>query len=50
MCTKLLSMRELQEGARGILCIVEAIDNRIKDLTSVSVSLPNMVCYINLNS
>ena len=48
MRTKPLSMRELQEGARGILYIMEAIGNRIKDLTSVSVSSPTVVCYIYL--
>ena len=47
MRTKLLSMRELQEGARGIQYIIEAIGNRMADLTSVSVLSPAVVCYID---
>jgi hypothetical protein len=38
MRTKILSMRELQEGVQGILYIQGAISYRVKDLISVSVS------------
>jgi hypothetical protein len=38
MRTKILSMRELQEGAQGIQYIFEAALYRVKDLRGVSVS------------
>jgi hypothetical protein len=38
MRTKILSMRDLLEGAQGILYIKEAVTYRVQDLTRVSVS------------
>jgi hypothetical protein len=38
MRTKIPSLRELQEGAQGILYIHTAITQRVQDLTRVSVS------------
>jgi hypothetical protein len=38
MRTKILNMRDLLEGAQGILYIHEAITYRVQDLTRVSVS------------
>src|ERR1700761_8603401 len=48
MRTKILSMRELQEGAQGIVWIREAIFYRVQDLTCVSVSSSTVACYVNL--
>jgi hypothetical protein len=42
MRTKILSLRELQEGVQGIMYICRAIMYRVKDLTSVSVSLSTL--------
>jgi hypothetical protein len=38
MRTKILSMRELQEGAQGIVYIQGAVSYRVKDLKRVSDS------------
>jgi hypothetical protein len=35
MRTKILSLRELQEGVQGIIFICSAMMHRVKDLTSV---------------
>jgi hypothetical protein len=48
MRTKIISMRELQEGAQGILYIQEAIKYRVQDLTRASVSSSTVACYVNL--
>jgi hypothetical protein len=47
MRTKILSMRELQEGAQGILYIFEAAFYRVKDLRSVSVSSSTVPAMLN---
>jgi hypothetical protein len=38
MRTKILTMRDLLEGAQGIIYIHEAITYRVQDLTRVSIS------------
>ena len=46
MRTKLLSMRELQEGAQGIVHIQKAITYRVQDLIRASVlsfTMPTML-------
>lgn len=48
MCTKILNMRELAEGAQGILFINNAIVYRVQGLTRTSVSLSTVACYVNL--
>jgi hypothetical protein len=48
MRTKILSMRELQEGTQGILYIEDAIAYRVQDLTRVSVSSSTVAYYVNL--
>jgi hypothetical protein len=48
MRTKILSMRELQEGAEGIEYIYDAITYRVQDLTRVLVSSSTVACYVNL--
>jgi hypothetical protein len=48
MRTKILSMRELQEGAQGIIYIQGAISYRVKDLIRGSVSSSTVACYANL--
>jgi hypothetical protein len=46
MRTKLLSMRELQEGAQGIVHIQKAITYRVQDLIRVSVSSFTMLTML----
>jgi hypothetical protein len=48
MRTKILSMREILEGAQGILYIISAIIYRVQDLTRASVSSSIVACYINM--
>ncbi len=48
MRTKILSMRELVEGAQGIMYIHNTIVYRIQDLKRVSVLSPSMSCYANV--
>lgn len=48
MRTKILSMREIMDGAQGILYIINAIGYRVQDLTRVSVSSSIVTFYINL--
>lgn len=45
MRTKVLSMRELVEGAQGILYVHNAIVYRVQDLKRVSVLSPTVACY-----
>jgi hypothetical protein len=47
MRTKILSMRELQEGMQGILYIQRAISYRVNDLIRGSVSSSIMDCYVD---
>jgi hypothetical protein len=47
MRTKILTIGELLEGARGILYIREAITYRIQDLTRMSISSSTVACYVN---
>lgn len=48
MRTKILNMRELAEGAQGILYINEAVIDRVQGLTRMSVSASTVACYVNL--
>jgi hypothetical protein len=48
MRTKTLNMRELLEGAQGILYIKEAVVDRVQELTCMSVSPSIVACYVNL--
>ena len=48
MRTKILNMRELLEGAHGILYINEAVEYRVQELTRMSVSPSTVACYANL--
>jgi hypothetical protein len=48
MRTKTLNMRELLEGAQGILYINEAVVDRVQDLTRISVLPSTAACYANL--
>jgi hypothetical protein len=48
MCTKILSMRELQEGMQGILYIHNAVFYRVQDLKRASVLLPAVIFYADL--
>ena len=45
MRTKVLSMRELVEGAQGILYVHNAIVYRVQDLKRLSVLSPTVACY-----
>ena len=47
MRTKVLSMRELVEGAQGIMYIHSAIVYRVQDLKRVSILSPTVACYAN---
>ena len=44
MRTKILSMRELEDGTQGIQYVLEAIDYRVENLTRVSVSSSTVAC------
>jgi hypothetical protein len=48
MRTKILSMRELQEGMQGILFINNAVIYRVQDLIRASILSPAMIFYANL--
>jgi len=48
MRTKILNMRELMEGAQGILYINEAVVDRVQGLTRMPVSPSIGACYVNL--
>jgi hypothetical protein len=48
MCTKVLSMRELQEGMQSILYIHIAVMYRVQDLKRASVLSPAVIFYANL--
>ena len=48
MRTKILTMREILDGAQGILYIINAIIYRVQDLTRESVSSSIVTCYLNL--
>jgi hypothetical protein len=48
MRTKVVKFRELYEGADGILYVQDAIDYRVKNLASASVSPTYAACRINL--
>jgi hypothetical protein len=47
MRTKILSMRELVEGAQGIMYIHSAIVYRVQDLKRVSILSPTVACCAN---
>ena len=47
MRTKVLSMRELVEGAQGIMYIHSVIVNRVRDLKRVSILSFTVACYAN---
>ena len=47
MRTKVLSMRELVEGAQGIMYIHSAIAYRVQDLERVSILSPTVPYYTN---
>jgi hypothetical protein len=47
MRTKVLSMRELVEGAQGIMYIHSAITYRVQDLKRVSILSPTVAYYAN---
>jgi hypothetical protein len=49
MRTKILNMRELLEGAQGILYINEAVIYRVQGLTRMSVSPSTVPCYVNFD-
>jgi len=46
MRTKVLSMRELVEGAQGIMYIHSAIVYRVQDLKRVSILSPTVACQL----
>ena len=48
MRTKILNMRELLEGAQGIIYINEAVVDRVQGLTRMSVLPSTAACYVNL--
>lgn len=48
MRSKILSMRELQEGMQGILYIHNAAIYRVQDLERASVSSSAVILYANL--
>jgi len=49
MRTKVLSMRELVEGAQGIMYIHNAVVYRVQDLKRVSIMSLTVDCYANFN-
>ena len=48
MRTKVVDSRDLYEGADGILCVQYAIEYRVENLASPSVSPTYAACRINL--
>ncbi len=48
MRTKILNMRELLEGAQGIIYIYQAVVYRVQGLTSVLFLSSAVACYVNL--
>ena len=48
MRTKVVNFRDLYEGADGILYVLDAIQYRVKNLASASVSSTYATCRINL--
>jgi hypothetical protein len=48
MRTKVVNFRDLFDGKDGILYILDAMNLRVQDLTSVSVSSSYTVCRVNL--
>jgi len=48
MRTKVVNFRDLFEGKQGILCVINAVGYRVKDLTSVSVSSSSVARHVNV--
>jgi hypothetical protein len=48
MRSKTLNMRELLEGAQGILYINEAVVDRVQGLTRMSILPSTVACCVNL--
>jgi hypothetical protein len=48
MRTKVVDHRDHDEAADSIYCVHDAIDYRIQDLASASVSSSTLACFVNL--